>query len=103
MRSDVFLQKDKMADQASQLKTTTATPITGASPASTPNPVIPTPATQQTTAAANAQASIQQDTKVRTAGTSLAEFFSQLDDYTPTVSITFTLKNNYLNTTTKRL
>lgn len=77
-------QKDKMAD-ASQSKTTSNSIAVSSSVGAT-NPVISTQSAQQTTASGNTQAGLQQDTKVRTAGTSLAEFLGQLDDYTPTVS-----------------
>ena len=44
------------------------------------------PATSQPTASNTAAATVSHvDTKVRNAGASLAEFLTQLDDYTPTV------------------
>lgn len=44
------------------------------------------PATSQLTASNTAAATVSHvDTKVRNAGASLAEFLTQLDDYTPTV------------------
>ncbi|KAK3701367.1 hypothetical protein QZH41_008740 [Actinostola sp. cb2023] len=52
-----------------------------ASASSASNPVISTQSAQQTTSSP----SIPQDTKVRTAGSSLSEFLTQLDDYTPTI------------------
>ena len=45
------------------------------------------PATTQPTASNTATTTVSHvDTKVRNAGASLAEFLTQLDDYTPTVS-----------------
>lgn len=80
-----------MADEASQKAITTST-ISSSGATSTPNASTPIQPTPQATAALNPQATIQQDTKVRSAGASLAEFLSQLDDYTPTVSCYFTMK-----------
>ncbi|KXJ06337.1 Transcription initiation factor TFIID subunit 10 [Exaiptasia diaphana] len=71
-----------MAD-ASQQKSSNSIAVSSSVAAA--NPVISTQSAQPTTASGNAQAALQQDTKVRTAGTSLAEFLSQLDDYTPTI------------------
>ncbi|XP_031554412.1 transcription initiation factor TFIID subunit 10-like [Actinia tenebrosa] len=67
---------------ASNTNTTTAS-ISSASAGS--NPVVSTQQSQSTAASANSAATAPQDTKLRSAGASLSEFMTQLDDYTPTI------------------
>lgn len=69
---------------ASNTNTTTAS-ISSSSAGS--NPVVSTQQSQSTAASTNSVAAAPQDTKVRSAGASLAEFITQLDDYTPTVIV----------------